>query len=582
MKNFTFKRPCTLLVTVMACVTSYAYDFQVDGIYYEKDGANARVVAGDNKYEGVVTIPAKVDYAGASYWVETIANYAFDGCDHVTKVVLSDEIKYINYCAFRNCTGLSDINLGDNIVFMGGGAFYNCTSLTSVVLGKRLATMEGSVFENCTGITTVKVHDGAAYIGDAAFKNCSKLTSLDLPASVKYIGGDAFCGCVSMTTANIGNGVETIGNYAFDGCNHLTKVVLGNDVKNINYCAFRNCTALSDINLGDYIVFLAGGAFYNCTSLTSVVLGKRLATMEGSVFENCTGITSIKVHDGAAYIGDAAFKNCTRLTGIELPNSISYLGGDAFCGCKGLVTFKAGNGLETIGNYAFDGCNHLQDVIIGSDLRRVNYCSFRGCTAMKTLTILTANVPDADNYSFDNFNVALIVPSQSVSAYKQHGVWGKFSSVTAYTIPVYLSIRQAEGGVVKHAVNVGERYTYLIELDNEWKVNTVTFNGEDVTEQLIDNAYTTPALTSSSILRVSYESTNTAMVAPFASSMKVYGQSGTIVVKGATVGDVLYIYGVDGILEKTVIADSDELRINVQGGQTYIVKTAEKAFKLAL
>lgn len=55
--------------------------------------------------------------------VETINNYAFEGCPKICSVKLSDNIKIVGVNAFLGCTSLSSIRIPDNIETIGDYAF---------------------------------------------------------------------------------------------------------------------------------------------------------------------------------------------------------------------------------------------------------------------------------------------------------------------------------------------------------------------------------------------------------------------------------------------------------------------------
>jgi hypothetical protein len=68
-----------------------------------------------------------------------------------------------------------------------------------------------------------------------------------------------------------------------------------------------------------------------------------------------------------------------------------------------------------------------------------------------------------------------------------------------------LSVNQAGDGYVKHYVKADEPYTLYIGSEEGTRINTVMFNGEDVTDRLIDGYYTTPNITRPSKIVISYE-----------------------------------------------------------------------------
>jgi len=608
MKTF-FTRTLALLAAMTAALGTQAYDFQADNIYYtisDKSANFVSVVSGDNKYAGDITIPTTVTNEEVVYTVTGIGNGAFQNCgglfsvtlnnrirvipenafrscSNLEKVVLGSKVEEIGYCAFTDCVNLEDINLNDRITTFGYSAFSGCTSLTSVVIGESVLTMDGSVFSGCTNIKTVDIHDGATVIGGSAFYGCKKLQTITIPKSVLTIGNNAFQNCTSLTSAVIGDGVKAIPENAFRNCTNLEKVTLGAKVEVIGYCSFSDCTALADINLNDNITTFANSAFSGCTSLTSVLLGESVLSMDGNVFSGCTNIKTVEIHDGAAVIGGSAFYGCTKLQTVDVPNSVLAIGNSAFQNCSSLTTIKIGDGVQTISENMLRNCSRLQTVILGSGVRTVGYASLADCSQLKSLTVMSPEVPAVNNNSFANYNATLYVPQQSVADYLAHDIWKKFAKVEAFEGTVYLTIRQAEQGSVRQAVNLGEPYRLSILPEEGWNVHSVTFNGTDVTGQLVDNTYTTPALTVNSVIAIVFGQGDSAVRSIDANPVKIQSdEQGNIMVSNMNAGESLTVYDTNGKLVQQVTADGHTLRMNIGTRGIYLVRAGKQTFKLAL
>jgi hypothetical protein len=98
------------------------------------------------------------------------------------------------------------------------------------------------------------------------------------------------------------------------------------------------------------------------------------------------------------------------------------------------------------------------------------------------------------------------VPTSAVEAYKQDEVWSKFGTkIQSFPSYVYLTIKQSTGGVVKARLNVGESYNLMVQPADGITLKSLLFNGTDVTKQLVENTYVTPAITEDSELVVIYD-----------------------------------------------------------------------------
>lgn len=118
--------------------------------------------------------------------------------------------------------------------------------------------------------------------------------------------------------------------------------------------------------------------------------------------------------------------------------------------------------------------------------------------------------------------------------------------------------------------------------DAHFVLNTVLYNDVDVTDELVDGVYTTPAIESNSVLNISY-TIPTAQNAPLHDSrIKAYGHNGHIVVNGCESGESIAIYDTDGILLRTQYATGRSERIEMPGDAIYVVKVENTAVKVAL
>lgn len=74
-----------ILFAICSLITSvYAFDFEVDGIYYNCDvyyqtASVTYLTISYNSYRGSIAIPDEVEYDGVIYTVTSIGNHAFEG-----------------------------------------------------------------------------------------------------------------------------------------------------------------------------------------------------------------------------------------------------------------------------------------------------------------------------------------------------------------------------------------------------------------------------------------------------------------------------------------------------------------------
>lgn len=148
---------------LIAVNNANAYDFEVDGIYYNKLSENTVEVTYEKKtnisygsysyktknYTGDMTIPSSVTIDDVLYNVTSIGNYAFSDCDDISSIVLPDGLKIIGIYAFQNCFGLTSINISDGVSEIKNYAFYDCSNLKSINIPDGIITIGECAFDGC-------------------------------------------------------------------------------------------------------------------------------------------------------------------------------------------------------------------------------------------------------------------------------------------------------------------------------------------------------------------------------------------------------------------------------------------------
>ena len=270
-------------------------------------------------------------------------------------------------------------------------------------------------------IKQIIIGDGVTTIGSSAFGNCFALTSVTIPNSVTTIGDDAFGGCFALTSVTIPNSVTTIGNYAFYNCSALTSVTIPNSVTEIGDYTFGNCKALTSITIPNSVTTIGDNAFYGCRSLTSVTIPNSVTTIGEKAFYNCRVLTSVTIPNSVKTIGGYAFGNCFALTSVTIPNSVTRIDNEAFSECTNLQKVNIGNSVKTIGEFAFNKCTNI--------------------TQISSEAVVPPTCESGVFFYINTSKCKLIVPKNSLDAYKQADQWKDFflieGSTTGITNTVY-------------------------------------------------------------------------------------------------------------------------------------------------
>jgi hypothetical protein len=226
----------TILFT--STLPSLAYDFEVDGIYYNKDvwedGTNHAVVIHSATYEGDVVIPDSVVYQGLKMCVDNIDDAAFQYCGRLKSVFLPKTIHYIGQGAFKGCPLLS------SIVIDPENEWYETRDESNAVVRKKDLRL-------MAGCRNTKIPDSVYKIAVRALSECSNLTSVTIPSSVVAIFEEAFYKSTELEDVKILEGTMSIGPNAFCECTALRSVTLPNSIRDLGECVFYACHSLESV-----------------------------------------------------------------------------------------------------------------------------------------------------------------------------------------------------------------------------------------------------------------------------------------------------------------------------------------------
>ena len=348
-------RALALLVAIFLATTAFAYDFEVGGIYYTKNGDGASVKVSSSpyygQYQGQIEIPSSITYEGTNYIVTEIDYNAFMDCNNLTEVIMPNSIKTIGWCAFAG-SSITRVSIPNSVTSMESGAFQYCKSLINVSIGNSI-------------------------IGDCAFYECTALSSVNIGTNVDSIAQNAFYGCSSISTIQVDSEninfdsrqnsnaiIKTATNTLVLGCKNS---IIPNNVTAIGEQAFAECVNLENIVIPNSVTTIGNGAFYGCTGLTELRIPDSVSSIGYNAFYQCYSITNLVLGNSIADIGDFAFWGCNGLDNLIIPNSVKRIGCYAFSDCQNLVGITIGASVDSIGLYAFSSCPSLSTIIVNPD-----------------------------------------------------------------------------------------------------------------------------------------------------------------------------------------------------------------------
>ena len=577
---YLFKRLFASFLLLLISALSWAYDFEVDGIYYNKnsDGTSVAVTYKMFEYQSYsasVVIPSTVIFSNKTYDVTSIGNSAFYGCSGLTSVSIPEGVTSIEFDAFNGCSNLTSLNIPKGVINIGEGAFYKCSSLTSINIPEGVTSILYETFHGCSGLTSINIPEGVTSIDSYAFFGCSGLTSINIPSRVTSIGDDAFGDCSGLTSAVIPNAVTSIGDAAFYGCSSLKSVTIPNAVTNI----------------GDY-------TFYNCSSLKSVTIPNAVTSIGNGAFRRCSGLTSINIPEGVTSIGDYSFSGCSGLTSINIPNSVSKIGEYAFQNCSKLAVVCLPEKLNIIKRNTFDGCSKLKEIVIPSSVQYIYQEAFRGCGSLESVKVLATTPPFAYDNTFSKYTISLLVPEESIDNYKSTSPWSNFATIKTLDGSDIITpqcstptIRYQNGQLVFTCETSDVEFKSSIT-DTDIKEYTsssiqlnVTYN---ISVRATKTGYLDSDVATATLCWIDASPEGEGFingVAQMEASPVLMQTRGNIIdITGVKEGEDIKVYGVGGQLAGSakVYSDSASVTTTLSSGSVAIVKIGEKSVKIVM
>lgn len=371
------------LYSMITAIQVQAYDFEVDGFYYNITTLD-RVLVTHNKgdgtdYQGDLQIPEKVNYGGTEYSVIGIERSAFNNCKDLNSVSIPASIFCIGDNAFNGCLGLRLVNfedaeeslvlgslydetppdifkdcplekvyLGRNLVYASSsvspeyGTFYNQKKLATLYVGNKVTQMHHNQFYGCEALTAVHIRDLESWLkidfwnedsnplkyAHHLFIGDKEIEELRIPDNTTIIDGYAFLGCTGIKAVTISRNLTEVGQDAFHGCTGLTAVYI-EDLE-----AWCN---ISFVSSASNPLFNAHHLFLNGKELKHLYIPETLKSLKNHTFAGCDGLRSLVIPGSVTTIGTGTFESCTGLTAVHIPRSVTTIQEDAFHNCKGLT-----------------------------------------------------------------------------------------------------------------------------------------------------------------------------------------------------------------------------------------------------
>ena len=255
----------SLLCAVMPLAVG-AYDFEVDGLYYEKTNeGEVSVVKGYQQYSGDVVVPASITVDGVEYAVTAIGKNAFEFCDKLTSVVIPEGVTSIGNEAFVTCPFLATVEFPASLREIGQDAFYASSRLRSVQLPEGLERIGRGAF-HYSGMEAIVIPSTVSKI-DGGFISGTPQISEELQAVevtlIRVADGNPYY----HSTANHAEVIETATGRLVQG---TTKSLIPEEVTAIGPYAFFGCKNIASLTLSKSFMSLEDWALIGTLGLTTL------------------------------------------------------------------------------------------------------------------------------------------------------------------------------------------------------------------------------------------------------------------------------------------------------------------------
>lgn len=251
----------------------------------------------------------------------------------------------------------------------------------------------------------------------------------------------------------------------------------------------------------------------------------------------------------------------TSLSSITLPTSLTSIGYYAFYNCPDITSLTFSNSITSIGNYAFYSCS--------------------GITGPLTLPTSLTSIGDYA-FAFTGISGSLTLPaSLSLIGF---GAFGVCKGITSLTLPASLT---SIGGVAFDNCTGIKTITCLKQTPPSLNGNPFN-NLTSLTDVFVPTDAAVTAYKNSDWYYIYFPGTIIKKGAPSAvadlsiSSIKVYATADGISIEGLGVGEKVTLYTLNGMQLQTLKSEGPSMVFPSLPNAVYLVKTAEKTFKVVL
>lgn len=541
--------------------------FEENGIYYKTTNINTVEVTykntNYNTYSGNVVIPATVSYDGATYSVTAIGNRAFKNCSGLTGVTIGSNVLAIGDEAFRNCgEHLTKVVIPDQVTTIGYAAFMECQRLWEVHIGsgvtfidnRALALNDALELVICTALIPPVTDDSFTdydypwvYVPDGAlpaYKNSVYEWHLFAKLYTQYahdFAQDGICYQIQPDSSSVyvvrkydrlNDELYPYTEASYDIPETVSFEGTTYSVTGIDAFAFKECTNLKRISLPSTLQVIWNGAFAGdenieaiycyATTPPTISFDETLALVDP--FEGYTmDAAKLFIHGSAfdAYMADPSWHYFCELRNVDgydfekdgiyykiQPDGTSVYVTNAYNPETDTYDFNYSGGEDYIPEtVTFDGTTYtvtgiaaqafwkdtkLTSIALPKTIQAIEACTFN-CSYLESIVCHAMTPPVLSAFAFgfeeEAFNGCIFVPGFAYSSYEDADVWQNFNrDVLQYQFEVdglyYYSANEGEVSLtMKDDFFYSGNYVGTINIPE-----TVTYQGTTYTVVDIDGS----------------------------------------------------------------------------------------------
>lgn len=329
-------------------------------------------------------------------------------------------------------------------------------------------------------------------------------------------------------------------------------------------------------------------------SQDGVLFSKDFSTLYKYPRENIN--KSYSVPDGVQEIFDYAICRIHSLESVTISNSVIRINEDAFSGCNILREVNMSQSVQVIGTDAFESCPITSDIILPATLEYIGDDAF-GCDDRRkaaTVKCYATRPPKLLQYKgneqpFGNPILKygeLLVPVGTKSDYMKAPGWCEFNYIYDDLLSEDDNDKDSTANILMTtsedlSINLsypkGYEASISIDENNKWCIYKVLFNDIEVTESLMNNTFTTPALEGQNYLQI-IMALQTSAYEKQTPKISVTRQGENILIKNGQPFDNISVFNVKG----EMLYQGTNNVIYLPDTDVYIIRVGQLTLKLRI